>query len=195
MSSMKRGLPRPPEKEKTLDLSSLDIKSIQAEVLRKVEDLQDEDIVVGTVQDGRFVGKDFFLEKEGELQKWRLTEMPMQAAMPPEVAEIGLHNDNGKILAIKGRVAPEWIYSAEVVIKSPNEFAWNKIIPSHICPVLKGISDDAFDVAKAATPVLITLAIAGTIALNPVMFALIAVFIARMGVRTFCADYINKQTN
>jgi hypothetical protein len=45
----------------------------------------------------------------------RLTEMPMQAAMPPEAQEISVKRHEGKAIMVEGRYAGGWIYSTEMV--------------------------------------------------------------------------------
>jgi hypothetical protein len=45
----------------------------------------------------------------------RLTEMPMQAALPPDAQEIDLKRHEGKAIMVKGRYGGGWIYSAEII--------------------------------------------------------------------------------
>jgi hypothetical protein len=45
----------------------------------------------------------------------RLTEMPMQAAIPPEAQEISVRKHEGKVIMVKGSIDGGWIYSAEVI--------------------------------------------------------------------------------
>jgi hypothetical protein len=50
----------------------------------------------------------------------RLTEMPMQASMPPEAQEISVKKHEGKAIMVKGRYGGGWIYSTEMIdIASP----------------------------------------------------------------------------
>jgi hypothetical protein len=50
----------------------------------------------------------------------RLTEMPMQASMPPEAQEISVKKHEGKAIMVKGRFGGDWIYSTEMIdIASP----------------------------------------------------------------------------
>ncbi len=60
----------------------------------------------------------------------------------------------------------------------------------YLCPMLQGISSDAFEIARVITPLLVGLKLSGklTIDLNPWIFAGIALLIERMGVAAFCAD-------
>jgi len=45
----------------------------------------------------------------------RLTEMPMQAAMPPEAQEISVKKHEGKAIMVEGRIGGGWIYSTEMI--------------------------------------------------------------------------------
>jgi len=45
----------------------------------------------------------------------RLTEMPMQAAIAPEVQEISVKKHEGKTIMVEGRPSDGWIYSAELI--------------------------------------------------------------------------------
>jgi uncharacterized membrane protein YciS (DUF1049 family) len=67
----------------------------------------------------------------------------------------------------------------------------NPSIRRLLCPSLKSVTSDVFEISKVVTPVLTGAVIAGTIAipLNPLLFAAIAVVIARSGVNSLCADF------
>lgn len=67
-------------------------------------------------------------------------------------------------------------------------------IRKRLCPALKSATDDVYDISKSVTPVLVGCVVAGTISipLNPVLFAAIAVVIARMGISALCAGFITK---
>jgi hypothetical protein len=45
----------------------------------------------------------------------RLTEMPMQTAIAPEVQEISVKKHEGKAIMVEGRSSGDWIYSAELI--------------------------------------------------------------------------------
>jgi hypothetical protein len=45
----------------------------------------------------------------------RLTEMPMQAAIAPEVQEISVKKHEGKTIMVEGRSSDGWIYSSELI--------------------------------------------------------------------------------
>jgi hypothetical protein len=45
----------------------------------------------------------------------RLTEMPMQAAIPPEAQEIDLKKYEGKAIMARGGCEGGWIYSTEII--------------------------------------------------------------------------------
>ena len=63
-----------------------------------------------------------------------------------------------------------------------------------LCPVLRRISSDAFDVAKIITPILMTLSFSHTISLpfDPTVYAAIALVITRTGVAALCGDAEKK---
>jgi len=60
----------------------------------------------------------------------------------------------------------------------------------YLCPALKSVSGDAFEIARIVTPLLAGLRVSGrlSIDLDPWLFAGVSLLIARMGVATFCAD-------
>lgn len=63
-------------------------------------------------------------------------------------------------------------------------------LKQRICAALTGAGNDIFDVAKFLTPVVYTTSIAGVVAipLNPVLYAWMALLIARMGINAYCTD-------
>lgn len=71
------------------------------------------------------------------------------------------------------------------------EIVDNPSIRKLLCPSLKSITSDIFEISKMITPVLTGAVIAGTIAipLNPMLIAAVAFVIARSGVNSLCADY------
>lgn len=81
--------------------------------------------------------------------------------------------------------------------KIVNEIVSNKNILKLLCPALKTASNDTFEIAKITTPILLSLALAGTINLPliPVIFAGIAVAIGRLGISTICADYNDNKSS
>jgi hypothetical protein len=58
-----------------------------------------------------------------------------------------------------------------------------------LCPALKYISNDIFQIAKVTTPVLLSISARGTIFLpaQPMAYAIIAIAIARTGVTVVCS--------
>jgi hypothetical protein len=58
-----------------------------------------------------------------------------------------------------------------------------------LCPALRYISNDIFQIAKVTTPVLLSLSAVGTIVLpaQPMAYAIIAIVIARTGVSAVCS--------
>lgn len=63
-----------------------------------------------------------------------------------------------------------------------------------LCPALKSVTDDVFDISKSVTPVLTGCVVSGVISipLTPVIFAAVAVVIVRMSVASLCAGYIKR---
>ena len=76
---------------------------------------------------------------------------------------------------------PRTVKDAEAMLKNPT-------IREILCPALHSGLKDTYDIAKRVTPILIPFALAGTIAipLNPVLFAVISIVIARMGAASLC---------
>lgn len=61
-------------------------------------------------------GKTTILHPESEAGNVvRLTEMPMQAAMPPEAQEISVKKHEGKAIMVEGHFSDGWIYSTEMI--------------------------------------------------------------------------------
>jgi hypothetical protein len=77
------------------------------------------------------------------------------------------------------------------VEKQAQKVLENRTFRKLLCPVLKSISTDAFDIAKIATPILLSLSLSHTITLPllPTAYAAVAVLIARMGVAEWCENY------
>ncbi|WP_439397299.1 hypothetical protein ACRQ5Q_09280 [Bradyrhizobium sp. PMVTL-01] len=59
-----------------------------------------------------------------------------------------------------------------------------------ICPGLQSVAGDAQALAKWITPVLLPMAIAGTVPMSPLVFAGVAVLFFRVGVATLCKGCI-----
>ena len=78
----------------------------------------------------------------------------------------------------------------ESTIKPAAARTLKKIIRDRLCPLLKGLSGDAFEIAKVTTPVLLSLSLAGTISLptQAIFFAAAACLIAKSGITTICND-------
>ena len=67
---------------------------------------------LGLVRDGKML---LFLPESEAGKVVRLTEMPKQAAIPPENQEIALKKHEGKAIMAIGRLSDDWIYSAEII--------------------------------------------------------------------------------
>ena len=82
-------------------------------------------------------------------------------------------------------------YRKKASEQKAEEYVRKKEIMEHICPGLQTISNDAFEITKVITPILLGLAVTGTISIPmiPILFASIGLVIARMGTKTLCANY------
>lgn len=76
---------------------------------------------------------------------------------------------------------------AERVVTNPDS---NRILRERLCPLLRTISGDAFEIAKVSTPVLIGLATTGAVnlPLSPLVFAAVCLFLARGGTSVLCGE-------
>ncbi len=78
--------------------------------------------------------------------------------------------------------------------KRAKDLVRRRDIREYLCPALRSASNDVWEVAKVATPILYSLATAGTVSIprDPVLFAAAAIVIVRMGIASLCADHIKK---
>jgi hypothetical protein len=74
--------------------------------------VNDNEQFLGIVKGGKL---EILIPEAPEKKAVRLTEMPMQAAMPPEVQEIILKKHESKAIMVKGYCSGDWIYSAEII--------------------------------------------------------------------------------
>ena len=81
-----------------------------------------------------------------------------------------------------------------IVAKQAEEIVENRSIKSYLCPALQCVSDDAFEIAKIIIPILVSLSLAKTITvpLDSLLFALIPLSIARMGIASLCDKNVEK---
>lgn len=62
-------------------------------------------------------------------------------------------------------------------------------LKGHLCPALRAVSDDAFEIARAITPVAIGLGVAGAVpALAPAAVAALAIALSKVGPAVYCAE-------
>ncbi len=92
----------------------------------------------------------------------------------------------------------EEMYQIQIDITAKDEATkviFKKDVRKYLCPILQSASKDANDIAKLITPILVPLILAGTltIPLEPIIFAHLAMIIARMGVASMCDDYMEKE--
>jgi hypothetical protein len=76
-------------------------------------------------------------------------------------------------------------------LKVPGKAKLTDTLRSILCPTLKCLSNDVFEIAKVSIPILLSLSLAGTIALpaEPLVFGVVAFIIAKSGVITACNDH------
>jgi len=77
--------------------------------------MNDNDLFLDVVQNGQFQCLTPTPARTGLVG---LTRIPMQAAQPPESAEINLNEYGGSAVMVRGHNGGGWIYSAEVVDKA-----------------------------------------------------------------------------
>jgi hypothetical protein len=71
----------------------------------------------------------------------------------------------------------------------------NKDIRKLLCPALKSVSTDVWEIAKVATPILYAAAVAGKVSIphDPIVFAALTIVIARMGIASLCVENDKNQ--
>jgi hypothetical protein len=79
--------------------------------------------------------------------------------------------------------------------KEAEEILQRQDIKAILCPALKNITNDAYDLANAITPLLFGAVLSGSIVipLNPVFFGWMAIVIAKAGAAGLCHDYETKE--
>ncbi len=75
------------------------------------------------------------------------------------------------------------------------EIVKKKTLRQYLCPALQTSSNDVFEMAKIAIPIMLSLALAGTILIpvNTLIFASIILMIQRMGVATYCHGFDKEE--
>jgi hypothetical protein len=84
---------------------------------------------------------------------------------------------------------------AQISNQKANQLLARKDVRAHLCSALSTVSDDAFEIAKVTTPVLMGLIAAGVLSvpLLPLLSAAVAFVIARMGIASLCAEHKEKK--
>ena len=107
--------------------------------------------------------------------------------------EFNLHKKEGNIgLAKKVLETPIYLFDKEKSLsdyeKKAKELLRQEYIIKILCPPLKSVSNDAFEIAKIITPILVSLFLSGTIQLPllPPLLSTIAILIAKMGASSLC---------
>jgi len=74
--------------------------------------VNDNEQFLGMVKEGKLE----IIIPEAQTEKTvKLTEMPIQAAIPPKAQEIIRKRHEGKAIMVKGHYNRDWIYSAEII--------------------------------------------------------------------------------
>lgn len=117
-----------------------------------------------------------------------------KAPVPPEAPTIQIggsrrkkhkRKKHTKQVSVSQADREEQISAAHVAM----EVVAQRTIRRRICAALQAGTNDAFEIGKVLTPILLPLSLAGTIAIPPTPIALAAVslIVARIGVAAFCA--------
>lgn len=80
---------------------------------------------------------------------------------------------------------------AEKLLEKPRELVNRRDIRTRLCPALRSVTNDAYDIGKVVTPLLFGAILGHQIfmPLDDVLFAGISLVIARMGISSICAGY------
>lgn len=132
-------------------------------------------------------------KKKGRKGKRRTQKTPMVvdiAGLPAKslVEEMIVYLQEGKRVVID---------SKQISLQQAKDLVTRKDIRKYLCPALQTVANDAFEISKVITPILVGLVIAGTIVipLIPVLIASMALVIARMGISGLCADFIQEDAS
>jgi len=82
--------------------------------------IDDADLFLGVVEGGEFV---VLMPRQPLSSILRLTTIPMQAAQPPDSAEVDLTKYEGCAIVVLGRDGGGWVYSARVIDQAGPIFA------------------------------------------------------------------------
>lgn len=86
--------------------------------------------------------------------------------------------------------------SGNIATGQAEKIAVRSEVRTILCAALQTTSNDAFEIAKITTPILLGLVFAGVLALPlyPTLFAVVALIIARAGIASFCAGLEKKNS-
>ena len=124
-------------------------------------------------------------EQETQQKKQRVNNESL-SQKPPSENEL-------PILKLSSSPVRGWIEKLErsdnIAKGQAEEIAVRPEISTILCAALQTTSNDAFEIAKITTPILLGLVFAGALAipLYPTLFAAVALIIARAGIASFCA--------
>lgn len=148
------------------------------------------------------------LERVASLQKLGGEVEPFYAGFPyPETSKVKAENPGclgwipvGLLMfqaAVSRRTAGGLKKSREELARRAEELAGQREVKLRLCPALKNVEDDPFQIARAITPVLVSLSRTKLIAidLDANLFATLAIMVASTGIANFCADQNNSDSS
>jgi hypothetical protein len=122
---------------------------------------------------------------------WAPSEIDRSSKTDINISEIEI---NLSVSSPPGNWLEDLERNAEDAKRQAEEIAIRPDIRKILCAALQTTSNDAFEIAKITTPILLGLVFGGVLAipLMPMLFAAIALTIARAGIASFCANVEKK---
>ncbi|HEX8140060.1 MAG TPA: hypothetical protein VF544_21035 [Pyrinomonadaceae bacterium] len=141
------------------------------------------------------------LERVASLQKLGDEVEPFYARFPyPDTKKLKAENPGclgwipvGLLMfqaGVSRRTARGLKKSREELTRRAEELTRQREVKLRLCSALKNLEDDPFEIARATTPVLVTLSRTKLVSLDldANLFATLAIMIASTGIANFCAD-------
>lgn len=130
--------------------------------------------------------RQFQQEVESHLKSWVASDHP-----PASRRSVRRELWGGAVAKAKATIGTELIViPRDLPVLEVEDALANSVLKEHLCPVLRSLTGDIFEYSKVVTPVVVALALAGTIAvpIAPAVVAGIVLFIARAGVESYCSE-------
>lgn len=115
-------------------------------------------------------------------------EFERQVLLAVDHVEAELALDDGLSALPQPGDAPESQSDLTRTVQTAKSLVERRDIRAKLCPSLKSLADDSREIAKLVTAAMLPLALSGAIPLSPLIFAGIAVVIARTGIKTICPE-------